>query len=587
MFSTQLMMMNLNLKRPWRLSVFLMLLSIAVVLSWCLKGMDPSTRTLLDGRLLSELLGDDDFNYGENGEDYDLAVELAFAFGNSRSNSELVPEEEAAADQQASTTSMNVQPFTLEDAINELSVWRDAFSIMIYDPPTDNFIGFYHTRNKMEHPANRKLWHSMTSFSYILRHLFPERFNPSMPELALAIGSGDFPHVWRWSLPRLDGVAPVLMFGSAFRHTAVYGNMIAMPMPVKSHLDCFSNWVQNDGGRVCKELRASRSDGGDLVFGKEYELEWDTLIVGTACYSLTVVYLGLDTSNLFNQFFFFRTMTQPQVVWRGSDFDYLSILESRGTLVRPDMNFAVRGSHGDIGDEDQHRIDVVNALMAEFDTLLPRWKCAVLTAEAELQVSLQDDENLPWANMKFSTYPNAGGKSPTHGSSKYSAWESVGIAVGESMSLPDLARYKYHIDLGGGGGTTWTGTIDKLAMPGLLFHHLTPTKDYFHDLLVPWRHYIPVSEDLSDLKSKYDWAESHPNEAKRIADASTQFMRELGTVEGFGRMFEEDFVVPLREVIDAYVPLSSTYTDMISWMNTNHARIIPVVTCSGHGDACE
>lgn len=186
--------------------------------------------------------------------------------------------------------------------------------------------------------------------------------------------------------------------------------------------------------------------------------------------------------------------------------------------------------------------------------------------------------------MKFSTYPNAGGKSPTHGSSKYSAWESVGIAVGESMSLPDLARYKYHIDLGGGGGTTWTGTIDKLAMPGLLFHHMTPTKDYFHDLLVPWRHYIPVSEDLSDLKSKYDWAENHPNEAKRIADASTQFMRELGTVEGFGRMFEEDFVKPLREVIEAYVPLSSTYTDMISWMNTNHARISPVVTCSGHWD---
>jgi hypothetical protein len=101
-------------------------------------------------------------------------------------------------------------------------------------------------------------------------------------------------------------------------------------------------------------------------------------------------------------------MTQPQVVWRGSDFEYLSILESPGTLVRPDMNFAVRGSHGDIGygrrmEEDQHRIDVVNALMAEYDTLLPRWKCAVLTAEAELQVSLQDDgndENLP-------AYPSA------------------------------------------------------------------------------------------------------------------------------------------------------------------------------------
>ncbi len=206
------MMMNLNLKRPWRLSVFLMLLSIAVVLSWCLKGMDPSTRTLLDGRLLSELLGDDDFNYGENGEDYDLAVELAFAFGNSRSNSELVPEEEAAADQQASTTSMNVQPFTLEDAINELSVWRDAFSIMIYDPPTDNFIGFYHTRNKMEHPANRKLWHSMTSFSYTAPPLPGEvqseharigisdrigRFSTRMEMVIATLGRcGSRSHVW-------------------------------------------------------------------------------------------------------------------------------------------------------------------------------------------------------------------------------------------------------------------------------------------------------------------------------------------------------------------------------------------------------
>ena len=55
------------------------------------------------------------------------------------------------------------------------------------------------------------------------------------------------------------------------------------------------------------------------------------------------------------------------------------------------------------------------------------------------------------------------------------------------MSLPGLAQYKYHINPGGGGGSTWSGTIVKLAMPGLLFHHyLTPTKDYFHDWLVPW-----------------------------------------------------------------------------------------------------
>ena len=153
------------------------------------------------------------------------------------------------------------------------------------------------------------------------------------------------------------------------------------------------------------------------------------------------------------------------------------------------------------------------------------------------------------------------------------------------MSLTDLAKYKYHIDLGGGGGTTWSGTIEKLAMPGLLFHHLTPTKDYIHDRLRPWKHYVPISSDLLDLKQKFDWAESHPQQSKRIADAGTEFMRHLGTPEGFGRMFQEDFVEPMRRVIEAYQPISSTHPDMTSWKDVlrsmEDCRVIPVMECSG------
>ena len=233
-------------------------------------------------------------------------------------------------------------------------------------------------------------------------------------------------------------------------------------------------------------------------------------------------------------------------------------------------------------DAENLRVDAAKSLRGEYATLLPRWKGVALTAEAERQAPPHDDGNiatLPWANIKFASYPSHGGKFPTLGSSKYSARESVGIAVGERMPLSDLARYKYHIDLGGGGGTTWSGTIDKLAMPGLLFHHLTPTKDYFHDRLIPWKHYVPVSEDLSDLKSKYDWAESHQHEARRIADAGTQFMREMGTPEGFERMFEGHLSGPLRGAIKAYVPISSsrpgqTWRDVLQSMGED-CRIIP------------
>ena len=195
--------------------------------------------------------------------------------------------------------------------------------------------------------------------------------------------------------------------------------------------------------------------------------------------------------------------------------------------------------------------------------------------------------------MKFSLYPDAGRKSNVVGSVKYEKFEDVGVAVGEVMIAEDLAKYKYQIDLGGGGGTTWTGTISKLPMPGLLFHHITPTKDYFHDRLKPWKHFVPVSPDLSDLKEKFDWAESNPNQAKKIADQATEFMRYLGTPEGFGQMFEEDFVEPLRRIIDAYQPISTTQpgkTLMDVLQSPQGSKMVRVLECSGlvmYSSSCE
>ncbi|KAL7528334.1 hypothetical protein ACHAXR_003944, partial [Thalassiosira sp. AJA248-18] len=171
-----------------------------------------------------------------------------------------------------------------------------------------------------------------------------------------------------------------------------------------------------------------------------------------------------------------------------------------------------------------------------------------------------------------------GGK-PTIGHAKYAPWESVGIATGEYLNLQQLAHYKYQIDLGGCGATTWTGTVDKLALPGLLFHHVTPMKDYIHDLIQPWKHYIPVSEGLLDLKQKFDWAESHPAQAKRIADAGTEFMRQLGTPQGYGEMFHQSFVEPMRRVIEAYQPVASVHwSELLQSMDNQFA---PVMICTG------
>ena len=88
----------------------------------------------------------------------------------------------------------------------------------------------------------------------------------------------------------------------------------------------------------------------------------------------------------------------------------------------------------------------------------------VLTAEAEHDAAVNA---LPWANIKFSHFMSQGKKTLTSEGATYLSFQSNGIpAIGEYMSSDILSPYKYHIDIGGGGGTTWSGTIEKLSFPG-------------------------------------------------------------------------------------------------------------------------
>ena len=121
-------------------------------------------------------------------------------------------------------------------------------------------------------------------------------------------------------------------------------------------------------------------------------------------------------------------------------------------------------------------------------------------------------------------------------------------------------------------------------MPGLLFHHVTPTKDYIHDYMKPWRHYIPVASDLRDLKEKYEWAESHPRAAKLIASNASALMRHLGTPEGFGKMFQEVFVEPVQRIIEAYSPSDHpgvSWREVIKEMEGRYGIMTPVLRCTG------
>ena len=146
-----------------------------------------------------------------------------------------------------------------------------------------------------------------------------------------------------------------------------------------------------------------------------------------------------------------------------------------------------------------------------------------------------------------------------------------------------MSQYRYQIDLAGGGGTTWDGTLTKLLMPGLLFHHETPFKDWFYDIMIPWVHYIPVKTDLSDLWHRYEWAEK--NGGRDIAERATQLGKYLLSEEYMKSIYQSLYVDYLGKVVGAYNDEGQTWKDIQEKYERNGYHLYKAAVCDG--EFCE
>ena len=93
--------------------------------------------------------------------------------------------------------------------------------------------------------------------------------------------------------------------------------------------------------------------------------------------------------------------------------------------------------------------------------------------------------------------------------------DQINNSCANYMSLPDLVKYRYLIDIGGNG---WSGRVKFLLFsrrPLLLVDR--KYIDYFFDDLIPYVHYIPVKEDLSDLQQQIKWLLTNNEQALQIA----------------------------------------------------------------------
>jgi hypothetical protein len=116
------------------------------------------------------------------------------------------------------------------------------------------------------------------------------------------------------------------------------------------------------------------------------------------------------------------------------------------------------------------------------------------------------------------------------------------------LRLQDMVPYRYLLDIGGISGTTWIA-IWKMCSGGLVFRAYSGKMDWWHVYLEPWKHYVPIREDMQDLKEKWEWAKAHPEESYRIAQAGEQIC--LSTLKGT-RLREE-----LKKVLGSLPPATA------------------------------
>ncbi|WP_316802706.1 glycosyl transferase family 90 [Pedobacter nototheniae] len=107
-------------------------------------------------------------------------------------------------------------------------------------------------------------------------------------------------------------------------------------------------------------------------------------------------------------------------------------------------------------------------------------------------------------------------------------------------TLPDHCKYKYLIDV---AGNSYSARLKFLFYSRrVVFIQEREWKEYFHDQLIPYKHYIPIKNDLSDLVSQYEMIESKPDLYEEIVNHAYKFATEVLTYQSAIKFMTDNIV---------------------------------------------
>ena len=90
----------------------------------------------------------------------------------------------------------------------------------------------------------------------------------------------------------------------------------------------------------------------------------------------------------------------------------------------------------------------------------------------------------------------------------------------------DMISYKYILNIDG-NASTWDATAWKLNSGSVIFKVDAPWVQWFYSEYLPYVHYIPIKDDMSDLQEKYQWCEEHPEECEKIVENSKRLFQKV------------------------------------------------------------
>ena len=227
-----------------------------------------------------------------------------------------------------------------------------------------------------------------------------------------------------------------------------------------------------------------------------------------------------------------------KVVWRGSDWHYLEQYADIGTVdanrFTQHAGLCEPGVDVDKIKREIFRQGIPSDLQGEAWNCPPRLRAVLLSALEPDKFDCKFSAN----NMRSPQSNCLENKLPMFDREKL-------------YDNCDFEKFKFLLDIGGGGGTSWLSTFKFLAMPGVLFHHETAMRDSFYDDIKPWVHYVPIMEDMSDLKKQYIWAMNNPDEIKAISKRATQFVKDAIKPSGL-KQHAQHFVSVMQKYINSY-----------------------------------